>query len=105
MRPTMCLASAGSMPLALMAAEEMLEAAGIIVNRNVIPNDPQPPDLASGIRVGAAAISARGIEPAEARHIVGLIDTVLGSGGRHGILDHVVSDVAAICRKYPVYPA
>jgi len=85
-------------------AEEMLEAAGIIVNRNTIPNDPRPPDLASGIRVGASAISARGLEPDQARHIVGLMDSVLGSGGRQDILDHVVSDVAAICRKYPVFP-
>jgi glycine hydroxymethyltransferase len=85
-------------------AEEMLETAGIIVNRNVIPNDPRPPDQASGIRVGASAISARGLETAEARHIAGLMDTVMASGGRQDILDHVASDVAAICRKYPVYP-
>ncbi|MBC2742746.1 MAG: serine hydroxymethyltransferase [Desulfosarcina sp.] len=85
-------------------AEKMLESTGIIVNRNVIPNDPQSPDQASGIRVGASAISARGIETAEARHIVGLIDAVMSSCGRREILDHVASEVASICRDYPVYP-
>ena len=85
-------------------AEKMLESTGIIVNRNVIPNDPQSPDKASGIRVGASAISARGIETAEARHIVGLIDAVLSSCGRRETLDHVASEVASICRDFPVYP-
>ncbi len=83
-------------------AEEVLESTGIIVNRNMIPNDPQPPDQASGIRVGASAISARGLEPAEARSIVGLMDTVIGNRDQHKVLDHVASEVAAICRKYPV---
>jgi len=84
-------------------AEMMLESTGIIVNRNVIPNDPQSPDQASGIRVGASAISARGIEMDEARHVVGLIDVVLSSGGKRETLDHVASEVTLICRDYPVY--
>ncbi len=83
-------------------AEEALESTGIIVNRNVIPNDPQPPDQASGIRVGASAISARGLETTEARRIVALIDTVMDSRGRQEALDHVASEVSAICREYPV---
>ena len=84
-------------------AEMMLESTGIIVNRNVFPNDPQSPDQASGIRVGASAISARGIEMDEARHVVGLIDAVLCSGGKQETLDHVASEVTLICRDYPVY--
>jgi len=84
-------------------AEELLESTGIIINRNVIPNDPQPPDQASGIRIGASAISARGLETAEARRIAGLIDTVMGSRGRQESLQQVALEVAAICRKYPVY--
>jgi glycine hydroxymethyltransferase len=85
-------------------AEEVLESTGIIVNRNVIPNDPRPPDQASGIRVGASAISSRGLETAEARKIVGLIDTVMGRRDRQEIMDHITSEVTAICRQYPVYP-
>jgi glycine hydroxymethyltransferase len=85
------------------AAEEVLESTGIIVNRNVIPNDPQPPDQASGIRVGAAAISSRGLETDEARRIVSLIDTALSNAGRQEVLKHVASKVAEICRKFPVY--
>jgi glycine hydroxymethyltransferase len=82
----------------------MLETTGIILNRNVIPNDPRSPDQASGIRVGASAISARGLGTDEARHIVGLIDDVLCSGGQQEILTHVSSQVARICRNHPVYP-
>jgi glycine hydroxymethyltransferase len=85
------------------AAEEVLESTGIVVNRNVIPNDPQPPDQASGIRVGASAISARGLETDEARRIVGLIDAALNSAGRQEVLKPVTSEVAKICREYPVY--
>jgi glycine hydroxymethyltransferase len=84
-------------------AERMLESTGIIVNRNMIPNDPQPPDQASGIRVGASAISARGIETDVARHIAGLIDAVICSCGQRETLDHVASEVATLCRDYPVY--
>ena len=84
-------------------AERMLESTGIIVNRNVIPNDPQSPDQASGIRVGASAISARGIEMDGARRVAGLIDAVISSGGKRETLDHVASEVASICRDYPVY--
>jgi glycine hydroxymethyltransferase len=85
-------------------AEKLLESAGIIVNRNVIPNDPQPPDQASGMRVGASAISARGMKAAEARHIVGLMDAVMRSRGRRETLDRVAADVTSLCRDYPVYP-
>jgi glycine hydroxymethyltransferase len=87
------------------AAEALLESVGIVVNRNVIPNDPQPPDAASGIRVGASAISARGMEAADARRIVGLLDTTLGNGGRPAVLAQVTTEVAAICSEFPVYPA
>jgi len=85
------------------AAEEVLESTGIIVNRNVIPNDPQPPDHASGIRVGAAAISARGLETSDARRIVGLIDAALSNAGRQEVLKRVASEVVVICRNFPVY--
>jgi len=85
------------------AAEEVLESTGIIVNRNVIPNDPQPPDRASGIRVGAGAISARGLETSDARRIVGLIDAALSNAGRQQVLRDVASEVAVICRNFPVY--
>jgi glycine hydroxymethyltransferase len=84
------------------AAEEVLESTAIIVNRNVIPNDPQPPDRASGIRVGAAAISARGLETSDARGIVGLIDAALSNADRQEVLKRVASEVAVICRNFPV---
>jgi len=84
-------------------AEAALESVGIIVNRNVIPSDPRPPDQASGIRVGASAISARGMDHFKARHIVGLVDTVISQRHQRKILAKIAADVADLCRQYPVY--
>jgi glycine hydroxymethyltransferase len=99
----MVLVDLSSKGIAGRDAEKMLESTCIIVNRNVIPNDPLSPDLTSGIRIGASAISARGMESDEARHIVGLIDAVVSSCGQRETLDHVASEVAFICRDHPVY--
>jgi len=85
-------------------AEKMLESAGIIVNRNVIPNDSRSPDQASGIRVGASGISARGMATGEARQIVGLMDAVMSGGGGKEVVERIASEVAWMCRQHPVYP-
>jgi glycine hydroxymethyltransferase len=82
------------------AAEKLLESTGLIINRNVIPNDPQSPDQASGIRVGTSAISTRGLEPVAARRIVGLMDTAMSNVGRRAVLNRVAAEVAAMCREY-----
>ena len=84
-------------------AEAALESVGIIVNRNVIPNDPRPPDQASGIRVGASAISARGLGASAAEQIVGLIDRVISKRSKMGVMEEAASNVAASCSEHPVY--
>ena len=58
-------------------AEKTLESVGIVVNRNVIPGDPQRPDVTSGIRVGSPGITTRGMGTAEVGQIVELMDIAM----------------------------
>lgn len=84
-------------------AEKTLESVGIIVNRNVIPGDPQRPDVTSGIRVGSPGITSRGMGEAEVLQIVDLMDTAMANRENGDILEQVSQSVADLCRKFPVY--
>jgi glycine hydroxymethyltransferase len=83
-------------------AETALESAGIIANRNVIPGDPQPPDIASGIRIGSTAITARGMGPAEVRQIAEWMDRAMIHGGEAAVLREVAEAVQRLCRRFPI---
>jgi glycine hydroxymethyltransferase len=83
-------------------AEKTLESVGIIVNRNVIPNDPEKPDIASGIRIGSPAITTRGMGKSEVRKIVELIDTALMERDHKEPLFQVSADTLALCKKFPI---
>ena len=61
------------------SAEKMLQKAGIIVNKNTIPNDPQNPMVTSGIRIGTAAVTSRGMNVADMEVVAGFIIEVLES--------------------------
>jgi len=84
-------------------AEKTLESVGIIVNRNVIPGDPQRPDITSGIRIGSPAITTRGMAAQEVAQIVNLMDTAMLNNKHHNVLEQVSQEVADLCRKFPVY--
>jgi glycine hydroxymethyltransferase len=84
-------------------AEKILESVGIVVNRNVIPGDPQRPDIASGIRVGSSGITSRGMGKYEVLQIVELMDTAMANRENSDILEHVSLSVADLCRQFPVY--
>jgi len=86
-------------------AEKTLESVGIIVNRNVIPGDPQRPDITSGIRVGSPAITTRGMAAQEVAQIVNLMDTAMLNNKNHEVLEQVSQEVANLCRMFPVYKA
>jgi glycine hydroxymethyltransferase len=84
-------------------AQELLEQAGITVNKNPIPFDPLPPARASGIRLGTPALTTRSMGAAEMRLIAKLISTVLTNRGDETIIARTQGEVAEICRRFPLY--
>lgn len=85
-------------------AEKALEAAGITVNKNMVPFDKQSPFITSGIRLGTPAMTTRGMKEAEMRQIAGLIDRVLLHMGEEAVLRQVADEVIELCRRHPLYP-
>ncbi len=83
-------------------AEAVLEDAGIAVNKNLIPYDPQPPLTTSGIRVGTPAATTRGMGAAQMGLIAGLIGRLLHSPEDQDVLNEVRAEVGALCRQFPV---
>ena len=84
-------------------AEGWLEAGGIIVNKNGIPNDPRPPRVTSGLRLGTPALTTRGLKEAEMSQVAALIDRVLSTNGDAAVTKQVRQDVRALCAKFPVW--
>jgi glycine hydroxymethyltransferase len=84
-------------------AEQWLEAAGIITNKNGIPNDPRPPMVTSGLRLGTAALTTRGCNTDDMVAVAAMIDRVLVGGGGVAVCDAVRSDVHALCDRYPLF--
>ncbi len=85
-------------------AETTLEQAGIMVNRNCIPQDPQKPWVTSGIRIGTPAITTRGIKEDTAVKIVSLIDECLLSHTNSSKLNSIKIEILKLCNLYPIYP-
>jgi glycine hydroxymethyltransferase len=88
-------------------AEKWLEQAGIICNKNGIPEDPRPPKFTSGIRLGTPAITTRGLGVAEMPKVAGFIDKVLSAGLRgpadlESVATQVRSDVRTMCGSFPM---
>lgn len=86
-------------------AEAVLGKAHITVNKNSIPNDPQKPMVTSGIRIGSPAMTTRGFTEIEAEQVAHLIADVLEAPNDEAVLARVRADVAALCKKFPVYGA
>jgi len=86
-------------------AEEALGRAHITVNKNAIPNDPQKPFVASGIRIGSPAMTTRGFRETEAGQLGNLIADVLEAPRDEKVTKRVAADVAELCRRHPVYRA
>jgi glycine hydroxymethyltransferase len=86
-------------------AEGALGRAHITVNKNAIPNDPQKPFVASGIRIGSPAMTTRGFREAEAERLGNLIADVLEAPHEEKVTKRVAAEVAELCRRHPVYRA
>ena len=83
--------------------EGLLGKAGITVNKNAIPNDPEKPAITSGIRLGSPAMTTRGFGLAEARQVGELIADLLDAPANRRVLGQVAVEVRKLCRRHPVY--
>ena len=84
------------------AVEEALGATGIVVNRNAIPFNSQPPLITSGIRLGTPAVTTRGFGKEEMKRIASLIVKVIINIGDLDIQNQVKHEVSQICLRFPV---
>jgi len=84
-------------------ADAALGRAHITVNKNAVPNDPRPPAISSGLRIGTPAVTTRGFKEAEIRQLTGWIADVLDHMGDEGAVERVRAEVVKICRRFPVY--
>ncbi|MBL0278606.1 MAG: serine hydroxymethyltransferase [Anaeromyxobacter sp.] len=84
-------------------AEEALGKAGITVNKNMIPWDPEKPFVTSGVRVGTPALTSRGFGTAEMAMVAALIGRVLDAPADEGSLARVRAEVKALCASFPMY--
>jgi glycine hydroxymethyltransferase len=85
-------------------AEEALGKAGITVNKNMIPWDPEKPFVTSGIRVGTPALTTRGMGVAEMGQVASLIGRVLDAPADEASLSRVRGEVHELTRRFPLYP-
>jgi len=84
-------------------AEETLDKAGITVNKNAIPYDPEKPFIASGVRIGTPAVTTRGMGEAEMDRIAQLIDDALAHKGDDAGLKAVRQEVRKLTGRFPIY--
>ncbi len=82
-------------------AQELLESAGITANRNVIPYDPKPPNITSGLRLGVPAITSRGMKESEMKQIAEMIHNVLQNRDESTI-NKVKEEVWELCKRFPI---
>jgi glycine hydroxymethyltransferase len=88
-------------------AEARCDAAGIVLNKNAIPNDPQPPSIASGIRVGSPSVTTQGMGPEQMATIAALIGrAVTGTDGdpEGAVAREIRSQVQELVTAFPAYP-
>jgi glycine hydroxymethyltransferase len=83
-------------------AERLLDDVGITVNKNAIPFDPNPPNIASGIRIGTPATTTRGFGPDEMREIGRLIVGSLTSRDEPAEQAKIAAEVRDVCARFPV---
>ena len=85
-------------------ASYALEQAGITVNKNLIPFDKKSPATTSGIRLGTAAVTTRGMKEFHLRQIAGFIDEAIEASDDFKKLKEIREKVLRLTRKFPLYP-
>jgi glycine hydroxymethyltransferase len=81
-----------------------LDRAGISLNENTVPDDPRPPYITSGLRIGTPAVTTQGMHEPEMAQIAALIHRVLEGRDDEGEVAAVRDEVAALCSKFAPYP-
>ena len=97
------LVDVGKKNLTGKVAEKALDAAGITVNKNAIPFDPNPPMVTSGLRIGTPAVTTRGMGEAEMKTIGGLIAEVLAAPEDAAVQARVKAKVRELTSAFPLY--
>ncbi|MGD0390918.1 MAG: serine hydroxymethyltransferase, partial [Tepidisphaeraceae bacterium] len=83
-------------------AEKSLEAAGIIANKNGVPNDPRPPKVTSGLRLGTPALTTRGLKEADIAKVADFLDRAIVSKSDSAALAKIRQEVAEFCKAFPM---
>jgi glycine hydroxymethyltransferase len=84
-------------------ADAALGRAHMTVNKNAVPNDPRPPAISSGLRIGTPAVTTRGFKEPEVRLLTNWIADVLDHMGDESAVERARAEVVKICRRFPVY--
>src|SRR2546429_3422304 len=85
-------------------AQEALDRAGITLNKNTIPNDPESPFVTSGLRIGTAAVTTAGMGEGEMAEIASLIARVLRATDDEQVANEVREAAGRLCSKFVPYP-
>ncbi len=84
-------------------AEKALDAAHITVNKNTIPYDPNPPLVASGIRIGTPALTTRGMKEPEMEQVGDFIAEILRAPEDEAVRESVSGRIRELCERFPLY--
>lgn len=82
--------------------EKALESAGIIANKNGVPNDPRPPKVTSGLRLGTPAVTTRGLKEKDLVTVAGYLDRAIAAKDDPAALTTIRAEVAEFCRAFPM---
>ncbi len=80
-----------------------LGRARITVNKNAVPNDPQPPFVTSGIRIGSPAVTTRGFKQVECAQVAAWICEIIENIKSDAVIARIKGEIAELCRRFPVY--
>ena len=85
------------------AAEKVLDTVHITVNKNTVPNETESPFVTSGIRIGTAALTSRGMKEEQMRLIGGVMTDALNDPENEAVIASCNERIAALCRQFPLY--
>jgi len=84
-------------------AEDALQEAGIIVNKNTIPFETRSPFIASGIRIGTPSLTSRGMKENEMEEITEMISKILSDINNKNLRVEIKKEVLNLCKRFPIY--